>query len=138
MKQIIGPNDVESALFTLQPGEEATLFAYGLQNGETVSIGLNYVTPSDLGGDLCCPAAVVLPDAIQVANLTRYASLTDATSTDYTITPAVPWMTIRQPVGVPLKAWVNPTETASGVQVFLDIHKLAGEQVWPPIPEAAA
>lgn len=133
-KTIITANQPESDPFVIEDGQEIVLRAAGLQAGSYVRIEMLKLTPAAASRGVCCVRDPSIDIEWQLP-LLRNCTLPDGSASlvQVKLTENIPWVVLRQPAGVLLRAILESDDPLSEVvTVELISREAIGEYVEAP------
>lgn len=110
--QIVSTEQTVSEPFEISNGKQATLVAYGLEDGDQVVVEIvNTTRALPATGDVCCPGTVGLPEISSVALLRCRNGARIVMTKDH------PWAVLDAPQGLQLRVRVITTDLAATITV---------------------
>jgi hypothetical protein len=106
MPTIITPELRQSQPFDIRPGEQVTLHATGMQEGDQVVVELLALSRASAASDWCCQTGP------QQAATTEATLLRCRNGARVLLTQAFPWVTLSSPQSVPLRVRVIADDLA--------------------------
>ncbi len=115
MSQIISVQDIVSPTFEIPVGEQITLYATGLAEGDYVRVELVELSEPSVNTDQCCSGPVVLPE------VTAAVELKCRNGNPMRLTAGHPYLVLDAPQGVKMQARVESENSG-----FIAVQKIDG------------